>query len=972
MTRKLQIDELFLGNFGGVRNHRLVLPGSDLVIVYGNNESGKSTASTLMSWLLVGPYGSSEAAQRFGDPGERLTGHLSGTFNGEPLRIEGQFNVLKTGAPNPNGVKASFQSKELSIEEWRQKIGGIDPAVLNAVYRMWGGDLHDSSGVLAEVAQVALAGLGVGVRLGEVRERLDKEIKGTLTSNARDAESRHTVNQRITTVKRQIEEIEEKGEEFVRLGGELERLEGRLLAARSEYEKASAELGSLKTLQSVETERRREKEIAEELGQLETAPEPWKVVMENYSIFKSLASDLDTAESKVEEARDEVVVQARSLGLDPAQAKGLAVTGSTVSSVVRIHTQLNNVESNSESLRQDLKKKNEELSAAESKTRDSLTQLEAVGISVERSAVPTEEELFNLNDRVTEWSRRDEKSRNLRREVSSAQERVDEASALCEQARIAWDRLGTGLTARQWTLSPKAPVSTDSSGPFPRNHLYAALIAVAAVLVSALVLPRIITAVVAAVALASVAAAIIRKAPVATISSSSQASPGSLEAVGEGANKVVEAEGVLDNLTRDLAREKAMYESAQRAMEDARADALSEFRGYGIQDDRTLTQIEGCMTRLSEYRRVSLERDSLSGSAQTLEENLNEVLGKSAEFMLDLEESLANAGIPEQVDALYAAANIGSFQELTVRCSELNDLEESLEGLLDRWNDLTNGAAPSSQEWSRDRIASEAERLWEIHEERRILEEERVALEKAITGRLRTDSRAKELSSTLRMTSQIEEEIERRSQQVGELDEEIAQVNQSVGEARRRQDELADVDRLRELNLELGQLTERAEELLVRGVVLSAAKTILDLVSNERRRTHQPEMIARANSMLTKIIPEWETLILDPADAGAPSVTVVRDSGHELAAFRLSTGAQAVTNLAVRLATARSDSEKRQVCFPMICDDPLVHLDDDRARTAMSLLGEAAREGHQVILFTCHGRTVEAGREIGAPVVRLS
>jgi uncharacterized protein YhaN len=85
---------------------------------------------------------------------------------------------------------------------------------------------------------------------------------------------------------------------------------------------------------------------------------------------------------------------------------------------------------------------------------------------------------------------------------------------------------------------------------------------------------------------------------------------------------------------------------------------------------------------------------------------------------------------------------------------------------------------------------------------------------------------------------------------------------------------------------------------------------------------------------------------------------------------RLSTGARALVYLALRIAMADHDGEMRNVGFPLLCDDPLVHLDDRRARSAVDVLAAAAND-RQVLLFTCHERTVEAARAAGASVVHL-
>ena len=55
--------------------------------------------------------------------------------------------------------------------------------------------------------------------------------------------------------------------------------------------------------------------------------------------------------------------------------------------------------------------------------------------------------------------------------------------------------------------------------------------------------------------------------------------------------------------------------------------------------------------------------------------------------------------------------------------------------------------------------------------------------------------------------------------------------------------------------------------------------------------------------------------------------------------------------LAVRLAVCELALPEGESC-PLILDDALVNLDDERLEQAMKLLGEIAKQ-RQVILFTC-------------------
>jgi uncharacterized protein YhaN len=74
--------------------------------------------------------------------------------------------------------------------------------------------------------------------------------------------------------------------------------------------------------------------------------------------------------------------------------------------------------------------------------------------------------------------------------------------------------------------------------------------------------------------------------------------------------------------------------------------------------------------------------------------------------------------------------------------------------------------------------------------------------------------------------------------------------------------------------------------------------------------------------------------------------------------------------LALRIAFAQKDAERRGIALPLICDDPLVHFDDERSESAIKLLAEVSKV-HQVLLFTCERRTRDIAESLGARVLEI-
>jgi len=57
--------------------------------------------------------------------------------------------------------------------------------------------------------------------------------------------------------------------------------------------------------------------------------------------------------------------------------------------------------------------------------------------------------------------------------------------------------------------------------------------------------------------------------------------------------------------------------------------------------------------------------------------------------------------------------------------------------------------------------------------------------------------------------------------------------------------------------------------------------------------------------------------------------------------------------------------------LPLLCDDPLLHLDDGNTRKAFEMMSCQA-DGHQILYFTCKNDIVDMARSIGVPVVVIS
>jgi len=110
---------------------------------------------------------------------------------------------------------------------------------------------------------------------------------------------------------------------------------------------------------------------------------------------------------------------------------------------------------------------------------------------------------------------------------------------------------------------------------------------------------------------------------------------------------------------------------------------------------------------------------------------------------------------------------------------------------------------------------------------------------------------------------------------------------------------------------------------------------------------------------------------IEQDEAGA-TLLVGEAGGRRKSVDELSRGTAEQLYLALRLGLVL-DHAGRGNDLPVVMDDVLVNFDEERA-TAVAQLLASFSEGHQVILFTCHGWTVDMIRTAapGARVVELA
>lgn len=154
----------------------------------------------------------------------------------------------------------------------------------------------------------------------------------------------------------------------------------------------------------------------------------------------------------------------------------------------------------------------------------------------------------------------------------------------------------------------------------------------------------------------------------------------------------------------------------------------------------------------------------------------------------------------------------------------------------------------------------------------------------------------------------------------------------------------------------------RARDGLASFLRLRLAERLLKKEIEAYREKHQGPLMKRARNLFRRMtLGSFNNLKVGFDGKDKPVLRCVRPDGEELGTDALSTGSRDQLYLALRLATLEQYAAKNDP-LPLICDDILVHFDDERAKACLEILGEVSQMT-QILFFTHHERLVDLARQ---------
>ena len=205
---------------------------------------------------------------------------------------------------------------------------------------------------------------------------------------------------------------------------------------------------------------------------------------------------------------------------------------------------------------------------------------------------------------------------------------------------------------------------------------------------------------------------------------------------------------------------------------------------------------------------------------------------------------------------------------------------------------------------------------------------------------------------------EVQSEIER-------IKEQQSRLHQQRGEYLQEVKMLGEDSRLDVAQLELNAINAEVSQLQKDWQVLGTSTQMLEMIRESYESKRQPETLKEASGYLERLTEGsytriWTRLI-------GEELLVDNGSDETIPVDKLSRGTREAVYLSLRMALVGAYA-RRGAVIPMVLDDVLVNFDGQRAYAAAELLCDFARNGYQILMFTCHDHMRDMFHSLGADV----
>jgi uncharacterized protein YhaN len=920
-VRIKSLREIVFGRFTGQSFDGFDHP---FVVVHGNNETGKSTLTEFITWMVGGPSGNTDNSLRFGDAPNHVTGRLFADFLGEDLEVQGKFKMRGNGRASDLRT-GSLRGVELNAQSLAQRLRNLSSEDYAFIYRFIVPALHetDEDGNFSSVlSRFAIGAAASDLNPREVQKRIADEARSLTTQIGR-------LDTAIREANAKIKESRNRPQRISAIEKELEALNESLAVKRDAVQNLARDISFLESALNAFDAREELVAAQKALNDLPQVPSEWADAVANVAQIRTTAADIHAAVTDAHTASSTATQDAQAVGIGVDVLATATFTNVERARVRQAGMALAQATASRATVEDVVSQGAENIRSKMAAVRDAASHL-GVDVTRVQSFPALNGKLDELNTSAITWRNAD----------SSARSKATEA----EKATVLADAAAKNVLV----LADAEPSGAVGAKKPPVVPLVACAVLAG---VGAFIHP-VVSGVFAVALIVLLVRAFRSSSPQLGIGESTElvAARAKAALLAQQANDLASNAGQArieaDRCSEDFAKLLAPFGVAVPSVDFAQNTHQLLVNAYNAV--AALSEAETALRTSSENLEALVAAEKSANA--TFTDVCSEVGVTYAGSMDDLDEWL-----DAYLQAVQSCRNDASKKTV------VNELRRSLFGLL--------GNVPAVvAQYPLDRIVEEVE----AHEK-----DQRIylaAVEREKNARIAADAAGgekdgvKTILEAVQTKAEIIAKKELAKEESNLLNDDVSEVQQRKGALDNERESIENVEEINDLNLRVSTLEEQREELVAqRDAKALAASTLLQVIDTFERENQAP-LVKRTNELLNAVVPGYGDLIYSHSGSGP---IIERDGvGGRLNSTKLSTGSRALVYLAMRLAFVEADNEQRGIALPVLCDDPLVHIDDHRAPEVIKILQQASQK-RQIILFTCHEDTRDLAVAAGAHVVSL-
>jgi uncharacterized protein YhaN len=459
-----------------------------------------------------------------------------------------------------------------------------------------------------------------------------------------------------------------------------------------------------------------------------------------------------------------------------------------------------------------------------------------------------------------------------------------------------------------------------------------------------------------------------------------------------------------DELVEELPEAETRFEACQKAVEEWRYDWRRITQSFAAAENSTPQVVRSMLRQIDELGAKKRERDILATRIRSIGEDELAYASRVERLFAATGQSLVDQSSIDQSSIDQSSIDQSSIDQSSIDQSSIDQSSGEdrpptaiAQSLYQRLQ--AERTAAKGRETLREQVESSKQRLSEVAAQRTACEvvlkqlcteagcetaDELPAIEQAARECQQLQSALRDLENQLALLASdqpidefveaagkqqpalLDVEIEQKEMELREIREQLAMAQQQLGAVQHELDLMDGSGRASELmqsiQFSAGQISRDAQ-LYAKTKI---ASLILRRAIDHYRRENQSPVLAYAEKFFAQLTSdEYRNLKVDYDAKGKSTLFGVRADASEVPAGVMSTGTADALYLALRLASLEHQLSHGKP-IPLIIDDCLIQLDDQRAGAALKAFSDLSQKT-QVILFTHHQHLLAlAQQQLGA------